>query len=272
LNAECTEAYRCDSNTSILNPEKPPEKVTSAPVADGSKGPYGTWLVRLTPRGAEEIMEVRVAVVGNVDAGKSTTLGVLTRGGLDDGRGKARVALFRHPHEIETGRTSSVGGEILGFSPKGEAVVPTGHVADVMSEHGHLAAAKREKMGWEEICKRAAKVVSFIDLAGHERYVYVFAGTMNPLGTLGGARRQAIYRLSRAKGERVLMFRYFKTTLYGLSGCAPDYVMLMVGGNAGLIGMSKEHLGVALALNVPIAVCVTKVSSACAYETLAVEI
>ena len=35
----------------------------------------------------------------------------------------------------------------------------------------------------------------------------------------------------------------------------------MVGGNAGLIGMSKEHLGVALALNVPIAVCVTKVGS-----------
>lgn len=49
---------------------------------------YGCWLVRLTPRGVEEIMEVRVAVVGNVDAGKSTTLGVLTRGSLDDGRGK----------------------------------------------------------------------------------------------------------------------------------------------------------------------------------------
>lgn len=58
---------------------------------------------------------------------------------------------------------------------------------------------------------------------------------------------------------RLIPERYFKTTLYGLSGCAPDYVMLMVGGNAGLIGMSKEHLGVALALNVPIAVCVTKV-------------
>lgn len=36
--------------------------------------------------------------------------------------------------------------------------------------------------------------------------------------------------------------RYFKTTLYGLSGCAPDYVMLMVGGNAGLIGMSKVSI------------------------------
>jgi GTPase len=37
---------------------------------------------------------------------------------------------------------------------------------------GHLASAKREKMGWEEICKRAAKVISFIDLAGHERWVF----------------------------------------------------------------------------------------------------
>ena len=54
----------------------------------GLEEPYGCWLVRLTPRGVEEIMEVRVAVVGNVDAGKSTTLGVLTRGALDDGRGK----------------------------------------------------------------------------------------------------------------------------------------------------------------------------------------
>lgn len=135
--------------------------------AEGEHGPYGCWMARLTPKGVEEIMEVRVAVVGNVDAGKSTTLGVLTRGGLDDGRGKARVALFRHPHEIETGRTSSVGGEILGFSPKGEPVIPTGHAAE--AGDGHMAAAKREKIGWEEICKRAAKVVSFIDLAGHER-------------------------------------------------------------------------------------------------------
>lgn len=204
IKADVTELYRAEA----------PAKEEGAVVIDS---PFGCWLVRLRPRSVEEVMEVRVAVVGNVDAGKSTTLGVLTRGGLDDGRGKARVALFRHPHEIETGRTSSVGGEILGFSPTGQPIFPS-------TEHGSEAAtgAKREKLTWEAICKRAAKVVSFIDLAGHERY--------------------------------------FKTTVYGLSGCAPDYVMLMVGGNAGMIGMSKEHLGVALALNVPIAVCVTKVS------------
>jgi len=33
-------------------------------------------------------------------------------GALDDGRGRARVSLFRHKHEIETGRTSSVGMEV----------------------------------------------------------------------------------------------------------------------------------------------------------------
>jgi GTPase len=38
---------------------------------------------------------VRIAVVGNVDAGKSTLLGVLTHNILDDGRGNARRKLFR---------------------------------------------------------------------------------------------------------------------------------------------------------------------------------
>ena len=33
-------------------------------------------------------------------------------GQLDDGRGRARVSLFRHKHEIESGRTSSVGMEV----------------------------------------------------------------------------------------------------------------------------------------------------------------
>lgn len=62
----------------------------------------------------------RVAVVGNVDAGKSTLLGVLTHGELDNGRGYARQRLFRHKHEMESGRTSSVGNDILGFDNLGE--------------------------------------------------------------------------------------------------------------------------------------------------------
>jgi GTPase len=43
-----------------------------------------------------------------VDAGKSTLLGVLTQGELDNGRGRARLNLFRHLHEIQSGRMHTI--------------------------------------------------------------------------------------------------------------------------------------------------------------------
>ncbi|XP_044753150.1 GTP-binding protein 1 [Coccinella septempunctata] len=152
-----------------------------------------------------DFLEIRVAVVGNVDAGKSTLLGVLTHGELDNGRGTARQKLFRHKHEMETGRTSSVGNDILGFDKEGNVVNKP--------EHGTL--------DWVKICEKSCKIITFIDLAGHEKYL--------------------------------------KTTVFGMTGHAPDFGMLMIGANAGIIGMTKEHLGLALALSVPVFVVVTKI-------------
>jgi len=153
----------------------------------------------------QDFMEIRVAVVGNVDAGKSTLLGVLTHGDLDNGRGFARQKLFRHKHEAESGRTSSVGNDILGFDSQGGVVNKP--------DHGSL--------DWVKVCEESSKVITFIDLAGHERYL--------------------------------------KTTVFGMTGHAPDFGMLMVGANAGIVGMTKEHLGLALALSVPVFVVVTKI-------------
>lgn len=42
---------------------------------------------------------IRVALVGNVDSGKSTLVGVLTKSILDDGRGSSREKVFNHIHE-----------------------------------------------------------------------------------------------------------------------------------------------------------------------------
>ena len=75
-----------------------------------------------------------------MDAGKSTMLGVLVKGNLDDGRGKARVNLFRHKHEVESGRTSSVGMEIMGFDTHGDVVASN---------------VPGRKLSWEEIGHRA---------------------------------------------------------------------------------------------------------------------
>lgn len=52
--------------------------------------------------------EIRIGVLGNVDSGKSTIIGVLNKGILDDGRGKARRNILMHPHEKKSGRTSSI--------------------------------------------------------------------------------------------------------------------------------------------------------------------
>ena len=70
-----------------------------------------------------QVIDIRLAVLGNVDTGKSTLLGVLAHGELDNGRGRARLNLFRHLHEIQSGRTSSISHEILGFNSKGEVRV-----------------------------------------------------------------------------------------------------------------------------------------------------
>jgi GTPase len=80
-----------------------------------------------------------------VDAGKSTMLGVLVKGGLDDGRGKARVNLFRHKHEVESGRTSSVGMEIMGFDTRGNVVA---------------SSVPGRKLSWEEIGRRSVRSIA----------------------------------------------------------------------------------------------------------------
>ena len=67
-----------------------------------------------------QFIDLRLSVLGNVDSGKSTLLGVLTQGELDNGRGRARLNLFRHLHEIQTGRTSCISHDVLGFNSKGK--------------------------------------------------------------------------------------------------------------------------------------------------------
>ena len=144
-------------------------------------------------------------MIGNVDTGKTTLLGVLSKGGLDNGRGRARANIFKHKHELETGRTSDIGREIVGFTSEGRIV-----------NYGQARAPS-----WTDICEQASKVLLFIDLAGHEKYL--------------------------------------KTTVFGLTGNYPDYSMLMIGSNMGVIGMTKEHYHLTLALKVPCFIVVTKI-------------
>jgi GTPase len=66
-------------------------------------------------------MKLRISMLGNVDAGKSTLVGILASapGTVDDGRGKVRATVFNYVHEKNNGRTSSVAHEIMGFKADG---------------------------------------------------------------------------------------------------------------------------------------------------------
>lgn len=190
----------------------------------GEKGTtVGQYLIRQKVE-ESDFMEIRVAVVGNVDAGKSTLLGVLTHGELDNGRGHARQHLFRHKHEMESGRTSSVGNDILVrlfYDDASRSLSCTLFFQGFDSVGNVVNRAEHGNLDWVKICEQSAKVVTFIDLAGHERYL--------------------------------------KTTVFGMTGHVPDFGMLMIGANAGIVGMTKEHLGLSLALSVPVFVVVTKI-------------
>ena len=53
--------------------------------------------------------------------------------------------------------------------------------------------------------------------------------------------------------------RYFKTTLQGMVGLRPDYLLCTVDANRGeMRGMVHEHLIVAQALQMPCIICLTK--------------
>ena len=125
---------------------------------------------------------IRIGLLGGVDVGKSSLLGVLKNNKLDNGRGSSRKNIMYHKHELESGRTSSV----------------TSHYIYLNNN-----------------------LITFVDLAGHETYL--------------------------------------KTTIYGLNGLNLDYVFIIIGANMGINKMTKEHLHLAQALELPIIFIINKI-------------
>eukprot|EP00759_Apiculatamorpha_spiralis_P004447 PhF_6_TR12618/c0_g1_i1/m.19938 len=173
------------------------------PAKDNPASQCGIALIRKRPSDLD-FMEMRVAVCGNVDSGKSTFVGVLSHGGLDDGRGAARALVCNHEHELKTGRTSSVSQQVIGYTSSGELL--------------HSGALPRD-----EIAARSAKIVTLYDLAGHEKYL--------------------------------------KTTVQSMTGSSPDYAFVIVSANNSVQRMTKEHLGLCLALKVPLVFVITRIDA-----------
>ncbi|KAF2466721.1 uncharacterized protein BDR25DRAFT_74290 [Lindgomyces ingoldianus] len=109
--------------------------------------------------------QLRISLTGATMSGKSSLLGSLSTATLDNGRGKSRLSLLKHRHEIVSGMTSSVTQELIGYQ-------------DVNDQNGTRTSAQVVSYGagnvssWVDIHATAegGRLVFISDSAGHPRF------------------------------------------------------------------------------------------------------
>ena len=106
------------------------EKFEDAPVSQKSGVLQGVAAAASNDLRHSEVEQIRISLVGASAVGKSTLLGVLTSSITDNGRGKSRLSLLKHRHEVSSGITSSVAQELIGYlTPSSESTAP--HISDL---------------------------------------------------------------------------------------------------------------------------------------------
>lgn len=101
--------------------------------------------------------DLYVVTIGCVNAGKSTLIGTLMSGEHDDGNSKNANRVANHEHERRTGNTSSIAYQIVGIN--GDRIIN--------DENALLHAP----MTWNQIVSKSNRVITFSDLAGHQKYL-----------------------------------------------------------------------------------------------------
>ncbi|KAF5679938.1 GTP-binding protein 2 [Fusarium circinatum] len=182
-------------------------------------------------RGSSTTPQLRVTFTGPTTSGKSSLLGTLSTGTLDNGRGNSRLSLLKHRHEVATGVTSSIAQELIGY--KDQSILNY--------SHGNIES-------WVDIhdCSEGGRLVFVSDSAGHPRYRRtVLRGLMN------WAPHWIILCLAVDDGDTA-------TKGHGVTSSTQD-VLGVTSVGADLV---KAHLTLSLKLDIPLAVVITKMDLA----------
>ncbi|KAK6503344.1 hypothetical protein TWF481_008367 [Arthrobotrys musiformis] len=177
-------------------------------------------------RHANNIPQLRITLTGPTNVGKSSLLGTLTSSTLDNGRGKSRLSLLKHRHEVATGNTSSIASELLGFTASGEMVnYHSGNVGSWMDIHATVGSSTADlKEGQENF----ARTVFLLDSAG--------------------------------------LFKYRRTAIRGLVGWAPHYTAIVMASDIELpdtaTGPAFEYIMLCLKLKLRFFLLITKLDLA----------
>jgi len=219
-----------------------PEFTSSGNVCDAKdKRAASAAIAALEVDGASDTVpakqQLRVSLTGATTSGKSSLLGTLSTSTLDNSRGKSRLSLLKHRHEIASGMTSSVAQELIGYRDEESE-------GDTLTACHVVNYATGNVSSWNDIhaSSESGRLALLSDSAGHPK------------------------------------FR--RTTVRGLVGWAPHWVILCIAANSDLqeahksptpdgspfagaaAHLSMAHLDICLRLNIPLIISVTKFDAA----------
>ena len=181
--------------------------------------------VALPSRGSSATPQLRITLTGPTTSGKSSLLGTLSTGTLDNGRGKSRLSLLKHRHEMVSGITSSIAQELIGYNGKSIINFAQGNVESWIDIHD---------------CSENGRLVFLSDSGGHPRYRRTVLR-----GLMSWAPHWSILCIAADAADG--------------SATAPGEVTSAVSRDVDFVG---AHLSLSLKLDVPMAVVITKLDLA----------
>lgn len=195
----------------------------------GGGGDVSNTAMLAAKQGPLTANQLRVTLTGPTTSGKSTLLGILSQGSLDNGRGKSRLNLLKHPHEVASGVTSSVAQALVGYN-EGEII-----------NDAHSGVES-----WIDVhdFTKDGRLVYLVDSAGAPRYRRTILR-----GIVGWAPHWTLLCLA-ADG----------------SDASPSVDVPALGttptGSSSSIDLASAHLELCLRLKLPLAIIITKLDLA----------
>ena len=171
--------------------------------------------------------QLRVTLTGATTSGKSSLLGTLSTGALDDGHGKSRLNSLKHRHELESGLTSSVTQELLGYRDNAIMNYANPNIESWIGIHDYT---------------KDGRLVLVSDSAGHPRY-----------------RRTTLRGIVGWAPHWTILCMAGDNTDTGAAGATPtlsahDAFGVTIAG----LDLARAHLDLCLKLELPLVIVITK--------------
>lgn len=226
-----------------LGPSKPSTGLPARPRGNSASAAAENVAAELGEGEIESYSEqLRVSLTGSTTSGKSSLLGTLSTSTLDNGRGKSRLSLLKHRHEIVSGVTSSLAQELIGYQEMAllkNALALNTNVVNYASDN---------VSSWNDIhsASERGRLVFVTDSAGHPRYKRTTVR-----GLVSWAPHWTLCCVAADDGED-------STGRVGATSSSSEIL-----GSAGVgVDLSRAHLELCLKLNLRLVIVITKLDIA----------